>query len=193
MAARSSFIVGCHVRDAGVWKRTLPQARASGAWKDNQLFHAKASSEWKVAFADLIRALNQHSNINISSFDFSSPFAVGAGYRFNINGSTSFRNEPGTPSFTLSGTPWLNYETNFWTYDVSFTDITPTHNLDQVAAGGLGGVRIPLTGASQQFDTDRTTFGTESGQFTVKFFENLGPATAHMQFTLTISADANDL
>ena len=185
--ARSSFNVACWVKDAGTWKRTKPQA-FSTSWRDNQLFHVHASSVWEVAFADLIRALNQHGTVSITSIDFSSPHAAGVGYRFNINGSTSFRDEPSQPSFGLSSTPWLNYETTFWTYDVSFTDAAPTHTLDSTPT--LGGSRIPLTGVGQVFDTDIPS-GTvvEEGHFTVKFFENLGPATVHMQFTLNLTAD----
>lgn len=180
--------VACWAYSSGQWRRCKPYGR-SGSFKDTELMHTYDSSAWQIAFADLPRALGQTTSINVFSIDFQTPFLVGVGFRFNVDGSCSFRSQPNTPSFVAAAFSWLKYETQFWNYDVYFVD-NGSHNLD--FAPTLGGSRLPMSSGAYTFDTERTAQGIEEGDFTVSFVDTNapGPAEVHSTFTLNMQAAA---
>lgn len=186
--------VACHVRNAGVWKKTIPQVRVSGNWLPCQRVHVRVAGVWRVVWADAERAIRSMSPApGAASFDFFSPFTASAGWRFNTNGTCSIFEEPAQSPYGWinANNDWLSYETGFHDYQVKFADrgietldIQPT--LEQFIDLGVGAL---------EFSSARLSEGSESGVFDVDVIDKSAPGPAPIIATtvLTVLVDAGQL
>lgn len=187
-------IVGCHVRNAGVWKKTIPYVKVSGNWLKCQKVYTKVSGVWKVVWADAERALRIMSPApNVSSFDFFSPFTSSAGWRFNANGSCDKFEEPAQSPFgwISANNDWLNYDTGFHDYEVKFSD-KGSENLD---TNPTLESFIDIGVSALQFSSSLLVDGNEFGNFDVDIIDKSAPGPAPILTTtvLTVTVDAGQI
>lgn len=183
--------VACHVRNAGVWKKTTPHVRVSGSWFQCQKVHVRVSGVWKVVWADAERALRIMSpQPSVSSFDLFSPFTASAGWRFTASGACDKFEEPSQSPYgwVSANNDWLNYDTGIHTYQVKFSDkgsenldIQPT--LESFIDIGVGNL---------EFSSALLVDGNEFGNFDVDIIDKTAPGPAPILTTtvLTVGVDA---
>lgn len=174
--------VACWVRNAGVWKRTLPyQHNGTGHVASKQVF-TKASSVWKTSWADAERALGG-SAASLFDIDFSSPYSTAVGWKMLTDGRTqSFE---GAASYADRTDPWLKYDTTQHLYQVKFAD-NATHNLDTVPTLSTF---LDAESIVYEFTSARTAPGVESGGFTVTWIDRAAPGPAPVIRTFSLDLE----
>lgn len=187
-------IVACHIRNAGVWKRTFPFVNVSGTWFPCQRVHAKVSGVWEVVWADVERALGTLSLDPLAtSFDLFAPFSTSAGYRFDASGTSSKFEEPAQAPFSWinANNDWLKYDTGFHEYQVKFID----RSAETLDLNPTIGSFIDIGVSTLTFASQRTTEGSEQGVFDMIIIDKNapGPAPTLVAAVITVTVTAGQI
>jgi hypothetical protein len=164
--------IGCHVRDAGSWKRIEKcHVKDGGSWKECQKIHVKSGGFWRVVWADDIRALGSFA-LSIFAEDPIAPYAAGGGWKVDSDGQRrTFETPPdGLGSYSNDG-DWLAYDLNR-TYQVKFTLTVGDFDTKPTTGSWLA------TTSTRTIESQRVIAGVEQGTMLVEYRRNEGTPTA---------------